>query len=515
MRTSPTKSIENTTYSKDQTLSTPEEAIDLDALMVECVDYFIQSEYQLALPYTLNLLDAYQKNQDYEQILNTFFLLVMIYEQVGDFPASFEILPFVIEKLSRLPVSDATVKAQSAIGRLYYLLGDFDLAITYFSKALENQKQLNSSNNLAMIHKYLAEAYFSKREYQSAKEYAEKSLDYCGNHTQPFLQVSCLNCLGTILHQMGLENGALRKFKTALEILKQNPNPYEKICTFKNIGKWYADNQDKENGLLFMVRAYDLAKKFGTRVKRIEILLELANTHKQYHSYQLAAEFFERHIIEKENLSLLPFASQLRHLETAQKIEIINRRNHQLRREIQEKIQNQAELEVLATTDPLTGLFNRRHFFTLTEHWCENALKESFEISAMMIDIDHFKKVNDQFGHQAGDQALVKVARAIHEALRTDDVLCRYGGEEFCVLLPNTNLNFAHQVAERIRNKIEKLEIRFEKQCIRLTASIGIADLANSPKLSVMGLLGHADQALYTAKHKGRNCCVIFSKQEG
>ena len=133
----------------------------------------------------------------------------------------------------------------------------------------------------------------------------------------------------------------------------------------------------------------------------------------------------------------------------------------------------------------------------------------------MMIDIDHFKKINDQYGHQAGDQALVKVARAIHEALRTDDVLCRYGGEEFCVLLPNTNLNYAHQVGERIRNKIEKLEIRYEKHCIRLTASIGIADLANSPKLSVMGLLGHADQALYTAKHQGRNCCVIFSKQEG
>ena len=111
-------------------------------------------------------------------------------------PASFEILPFVIEKLSRLPVSDATVKAQSAIGRLYYLLGDFDLAITYFTKALENQKQLNSSNNLAMIYKYLAEAYFSKRDYQSAKEYAEKSLNYCDNHTQPFLQVESFKLPG-------------------------------------------------------------------------------------------------------------------------------------------------------------------------------------------------------------------------------------------------------------------------------------------------------------------------------
>lgn len=514
MKTPTTKTIENTFYADNQTLTSANEAVDLDSMLSECVDYFIQSEYQLALPYTLSLMDAYQRIQDKEQVLNTFFLLTLIYEQVGDFPTTFEILPFVIEQLAKLPVSDATVKAQSAIGRLYFLLGDFDLAITYYSKALENQSQLETGNNLAMIYKYQAEAYFSKREYQSAKENAEKSLQFCNNHTQPFLQASCLNCLGTILHQMGLENAAIRKYKAALKILEQNPNPYEKICAFKNIGKWYAENQEKDNGLLFMVRAYDLAKKYGTRVKRIEILLELANTHKQYHSYQLAAEFFERYIIEKENLSLLPFASQLRHLETAQKIEIINRRNHQLRREIQEKIQNQAELEVLATTDPLTGLFNRRHFFTLTEHWCENALKVPFEISAMMIDIDHFKQVNDQYGHQAGDQALVKVARAIQAALRTDDVLCRYGGEEFCVLLPNTNLSSAFQVGERIRNKIENLEINFEKQIIRLTVSLGIADLANSPKLSVMGLLGHADQALYDAKHKGRNCCIIFNKHE-
>lgn len=312
---------------------------------------------------------------------------------------------------------------------------------------------------------------------------------------------------------MGLDNAAFRKFKNALAVTEKNPNPFEMICTNMNLGKWYLDHHDKENGLLYTIRAYDLAKKHGTRAKLIEIILILANTYKIHQSFQLAAEFFESYIHEKESISLHTFAGQLRHLETAQKIEVINKRNHQLRREIQEKIQNQAELEVLATTDSLTGLFNRRHFFTLTEHWCENALKVPFEISAMMIDIDHFKNINDQFGHQAGDQALVFVAKAIQAALRTDDVLCRYGGEEFCVLLPNTNLQAAFQVAERIRVKIEKLEIKYDEHIIRLTASLGIADLSNSPKHSVMGLLGHADQALYTAKHKGRNCCVIFKKQ--
>ncbi|MHB8134639.1 MAG: diguanylate cyclase [Anaerolineaceae bacterium] len=487
------------------------DAESLDSLLLECMEYFIRSDYQLALPFTLKLLDAYQKNQEPEQVMNGFFLLMMIYEQAGNFPTTIEVLPYVIENLSKLPPSEAIVKTHAALGRLYFLLEDYDQATTYLLKSLEIQKSLNSTNNLAMIYKYLADAFGAKQEIDQAIDFAQESLKHCSSKTQPFLQASCLNSLGAVYQLKRLMNASFRKFHQALELSQKIPNPYEQICALTHLGKWYLTCSDREKGLLLLIRAYELAKKHNTSAKLVEITLELANSYKQNHSFQLASEFFEKYIFEKESLSINAYASQLRHLETAQKIEIVNRRNHQLRKEIQEKIQAQAKLEVLATTDPLTGLFNRRHFFTLTEHWCENALAIPFDVSSMMVDIDHFKNINDQYGHPAGDQVLVQVAQTIQNALRTDDVLCRYGGEEFCILLPNTNLVAAQQVGERIRQRIEKAEIRYESQIIHLTVSIGIADLANSPKHSVMGLLGHADQALYTAKHKGRNCCAIFS----
>jgi diguanylate cyclase (GGDEF)-like protein len=487
------------------------EQVDFDSLLQESVQYFIQSDYQLALPYTLMLLDGLQKNQEPEQAMNAFFLLTMIYEQAGNFPSSIEALPYVIEQVSKLPPCEGSVKTLAALGRLYYLLEDYDQSITYLFKSLEMQQNLNSSNNLVMIHKYLADAYIGKSEIESANAHALKSLKFCSHKTQPFLQAGCLNSVGAALQLNGQTSASYRKFLQALALTQKIPNPYEQICALTNIGKWHLAHNERDKGLLFLISAYELAKKQHTSAKLVDITLELANAYKQNQSFQLAAEFFEKHIYEKETLSMNAFASQLRYLETAQKIEIINRRNHQLRREIQEKIQNQAKLEVLATTDPLTGLFNRRHFFTLTEHWCENALEAHFDISAMMIDIDHFKNINDQYGHQAGDQALIQVSRAIQNSLRTDDVLCRYGGEEFCILLPNTNIGAAQQVGERIRQKIERTEIKHEEHSFRLTVSIGIADLEKSPKHSVMGLLGHADQALYTAKHKGRNCCVVFS----
>lgn len=511
MRIQSPKAVHNEILS-DQIAVSPDHNVEtLDSLLMDCMEFFIQSDYQLALPFTLKLLDAYQKNQEPEQVMNGFFLLMMIYEQAGNFPTSIEVLPYVIENLSKLPPSEAIVKTHAALGRLYFLLEDYDQAATYLLKSLEIQNHLNSPNNLAMIYKYLADAFAAKQEVDLACEYAQNSLKYCSSKTQPFLQASCLNSMGSVYQLKKLTNASFRKFHQALELSQKIPNPYEQICALTNLGKWYLTCSDRDKGLLLLIRGYELAKKHNTRSKLVEITLELANAYKQNHSFQLASEFFEKYIYEKESLSINAYANQLRHLETAQKIEIINRRNHQLRKEIQEKIQTQAKLEVLATTDPLTGLFNRRHFFTLTEHWCENALEVPFEISSMMVDIDHFKNINDQFGHQAGDQVLVQVAQTIQNTLRTDDVLCRYGGEEFCILLPNTNLVAAQQVGERIRLRIEKAEIKHEGKIIHLTVSIGIADLENSPKHSVMGLLGHADQALYTAKHKGRNCCAIFS----
>jgi len=165
------------------------------------------------------------------------------------------------------------------------------------------------------------------------------------------------------------------------------------------------------------------------------------------------------------------------------------------------------KLQVLATQDPLTGCLNRRSFYRLFENHFNSAREFSQDLSCVMVDIDHFKSINDRYGHVIGDQVLEKVAQTLRSALRKDDVICRYGGEEFCILLPHIDAKNAVQAAERFRAAIEALNC----SGIRITASFGVSSIqfeAARPQI----LVDQADKALYTAKNGGRNRVVLWGQ---
>ena len=161
--------------------------------------------------------------------------------------------------------------------------------------------------------------------------------------------------------------------------------------------------------------------------------------------------------------------------------------------------QNQ-ELQALAMTDPLTGCLNRRAFFSEFEGQWSGARRYNYPLSCVMVDVDHFKRVNDQHGHSTGDQVLQHIAVILKSLVRDIDLVSRYGGEEFCILLPHTDLTGATQAAERFRQAIET------RPCvgITLTASLGVSALS-AELSSPQELLNRADEALYAAKRAGRN----------
>lgn len=155
----------------------------------------------------------------------------------------------------------------------------------------------------------------------------------------------------------------------------------------------------------------------------------------------------------------------------------------------------------LAVTDELTGLPTRRWFFPHGEHQLEEARRFGESVSLLVIDLDHFKRVNDEHGHQSGDQLLKEVAHLIKEELRGIDALCRFGGEEFLALLPRTNLQGAMKVAERLRSRIAGAT------SLAVTASIGVSEASLEPSESceLEILIQEADRAMYAAKALGRN----------
>lgn len=175
------------------------------------------------------------------------------------------------------------------------------------------------------------------------------------------------------------------------------------------------------------------------------------------------------------------------------------------------KLAEQA-MEQLAITDPLTGLYNRRHFFSDAEQIFHRSLHLLDNMAALMLDIDHFKMVNDTFGHQAGDAVLREIALRIQDNLRPTDVLARYGGEEFVTLLPRTSIEQANLIADRLVKCIHDSPVAYGGVNISVTVSVGVASLDETVN-SLDELLSHADQAMYQAKHQGRNTRVSWAKQ--
>ncbi len=164
------------------------------------------------------------------------------------------------------------------------------------------------------------------------------------------------------------------------------------------------------------------------------------------------------------------------------------------------------ELSELVRTDQLTGLANYRYFCQALEQEMERTQRSGQPTSLIMLDIDHFKKVNDQWGHEVGNQALVHIAQLMLQTVRRLDIPCRYGGEEFAVILPNTELAAGIPVAERLRRTIAKTPLLVAEKKLELTASLGIGSYLLGEQVSLDELVQRADQYLYQAKEEGRNC---------
>ncbi|NOQ68621.1 MAG: DUF484 family protein [Gammaproteobacteria bacterium] len=185
---------------------------------------------------------------------------------------------------------------------------------------------------------------------------------------------------------------------------------------------------------------------------------------------------------------------------------------------------NRQRILELGYQDGLTNAYNRRYFDERLKHEIDRCVRKKTDLAFLFIDIDFFKKVNDTYGHQAGDAVLVKLVSLMRDQVRSSDIVARYGGEEFAIILPETGLHIANEVAERIRNRVENQKLTFNNNTLNITVSIGLASLSQikyQTGTNVKGqsnktpdnldqlLLRKADEALYQAKQTGRNQVVI------
>lgn len=221
--------------------------------------------------------------------------------------------------------------------------------------------------------------------------------------------------------------------------------------------------------------------------------------------YRLSAS---HHVLRQTNLKLERHREELENLVKERTEELTQSLNQQ--EEINEKLRKaNSELEYFATTDSLTGLLNRRHFFTLAEEAREKLQFDSKPVTVAMIDIDFFKQINDEYGHNTGDKLLKKVANAIKTCFTEQSLVCRFGGEEFAILIPDKTESEAFDHLQQVRQKVSDTKLTTPSGDVSVTVSIGLSEVENQER-TLDNALSRADKTLYASKEYGRNRVTRF-----
>jgi diguanylate cyclase (GGDEF)-like protein len=357
----------------------------------------------------------------------------------------------------------------------YMDLGQSDAALGVAERSLELTHRVGSDNLLAGVYDTLAEVEMRRGHLEEAEQYSRKGLETAlACNAEPDAADS-MYMLGRIECARGHWDEAADNAGRALATAELLGRSVEEYNCHRLLSEIHERSGDMGMALWHHHRFHELesAKKNGETESRLD---RLAIEHQ---------------------------------VETARKdAEILRLRSLALEREVEERRVAQASLEAAASLDPLTGLFNRRHTAVLREE-LSKATAAGLPVSLTMFDIDHFKTVNDEHGHATGDTVLVSIAAQLRKNARKSDMPCRWGGDEFLVLLVDMDERAAENAAERLRAAVAEAPVPCAGVDVPVQLSAGVASVRGGSQADFDALVASADAALYVAKESGRNRVVV------
>jgi diguanylate cyclase (GGDEF)-like protein len=326
--------------------------------------------------------------------------------------------------------------------------------------------------------------------------------------------------VGEILLEMGRLEQAEEVLNEALEMTQSLPADISHCYILKNLGRVSMARGKLDAAEAYLQQATRIFEQLNVRGELALCHQLMSTARERQGDFAGALDHFRTFYALREATAGKESARRLAVLKTSYDIQLAQRdaeierlRNVELQAEIEERKRIQIVLEKLATTDMLTNLASRHHFFALAEREVERSLRYKHPLSMLMMDIDYFKRVNDTLGHIAGDQVLIAIGEVIRSSLREVDIAGRYGGEEFSILLPDTPVEIAVNVGERVRTSLANLAVETDAGRVNVTASIGVAGLrveGNNSARELATMLDRADRALYAAKNSGRNATRAY-----
>jgi diguanylate cyclase (GGDEF)-like protein len=403
--------------------------------------------------------------------------------------------------------NEAYIQAHTGIGQIYFAHDDFPSALEHYQQAAEYLPRINNDKLTAFLLINLGAVYLSLMQYDKALLALKDGLLQAKkiNNHECISESLCL--IGQVEWALGIKNSAHKNLQQALKLNKKLNNQWGIAVNLLALGRMSLEKGDDKLSLKYLTLGLSNAMQRNSVNLVLQFEQLLAELAERRGDYKLAFEHLKRF-----SLGLQTFNNQLSpHKLHAMKmqLEMENARleNDDLRRQRASQHREIQRVERLASYDGLTGILNRRG---LEEQGCELFLRQcqsQKSLSVLMIDVDHFKRVNDRCGHPVGDKVLRQIAALLKSGCRQDDLVGRYGGEEFVVLLPNHEGVAATEVGERLRSLVDAwIWSRIHPE-LSITISVGIASIVDDTSLEA--LLSRSDQCLYQAKQQGRNRVVV------
>lgn len=481
-------------------------------------------------PYKKGVADSYKnqtyflmRSSEYRQALEVGDQAMEIYANIGDFLGQGIVLAIIGGVNTRLGYYSESLKQLlrgleiftqleeihgigvilNNLGNLYEEKGDNDKKIETYLQAEAILHHVEDAGSLAIIIGNLAQAYFEKGETEKALKYVHQTIDLGAEGGEGNTIGFAYRTLGRIYLSQEKFTAAIESFNRSLESAQKSS--YKRLAETNqyHLAQCYEQMGDDEKAIAHLqlclstsedLEHYDLLKNCN---------LFLSKIYRKKKDFEKALYYFEKYHQAETQVNENYSRAEYEKLNFQFEFEKMNKEKELLHA-------SEEKLRFLATIDGLTNIYNRRHTIEVAIETLENSLTKKEPLTIMLIDLDYFKKINDKYGHLVGDELLRLIAKFIQRNLRDSDILGRYGGEEFVVILPKTKLQNGVDIAQRIVKNINQQDFKIAGHNINITISLGVSYSNGKQPIILDKLLEQADLALYQVKETGRNQYIVY-----
>jgi len=469
----------------------------------------ISSIYQ-ALPLITQIKDELLNGRAFEVLAKANFVL-------GNAPEGFEFSWQALSFYETLANQRWQAGLYNLVGRQYMEMGQLDWAERYFQQAFDQLEDVTTNKTHADIHLNLCLLNTRNGDFNRAQQHVRKAINI-------YRSFEAMDKLTKALVIHARVHEALRDYEVALEHLDQalqisedHGLLYRKVRVLLAIGQITLEKQDYNLAFSRLQEALALSEQLDMRHEGIRIHRALARGYKQIGSFDKSLDHFEsfyryeKQIVKEQDVQRVRSLEIMHQVEQTQKTSrLLGKHSRSLREQLNLMRLSQLASTPSQITDPLTGLLNRKHFLTILENDHLNVEHYGKVVSMIMVDVDQFKKVNQEYGNLIADQILLDLAHMLRNEFRQRDVVWRISGEEFVILLPNTDCKHAQMLAERLLQHVREHVFELNKQKIKITISMGIACTSADHEKRLGLLQEHANQAWSISKQAGGNQIVTW-----